>query len=655
MATQLLETIEQAFTNYIPDQIVHALNPYILGASATVLGIVLGSLYTDNESFIEFQTYMDKESHLKEMNELFLKKDQFLDSIKVLIFILILLFSIAVLFGILLAVKVFRFNKSVSLSLVKIEERFQNTETVIESILKDNEIVDVEKLQFFKKEVEQQRSAFNDLIANKSLELETKISNAKSACLKIKTTVHGDMVKTQNLVEKIDTFKPNLTNISETLIKTKATSELLETDIANFTKNMTQKMDEAEANVEQKFKNLNMKLTDQDVDIFKCNALLVNSRILLEAAVSKFESIECINNNADLTSSHQERIIACLKTATEITDYFKTQDNVNIDTASSKLLSELPLTTGYLEKDPYKNSINTLLFEFMKRLSLIEEKLSTYNLLINNNSKEIKKLDLTTDNKISDLKFYSDEWITSWVSVIYGLFNSSFLHLENQLFGIDCLEYTTIFDVSNPELDDNSQLFYEIMDQCKQTSLKIIKEVNLLIFEYYLVQKSYTNNRSSLLNMCNTKIDEELDDLFKHFEISILASKVPKAKQGNIINTLFKLKHDLCSDLKGDTQRFNELVKQNLDDFYIIHDTMKSILKETSTSDIRNEYDLGHDDSIIEISEYSNSLLSSSHEESSFSESDSSILPENFSESSLKPFKLTSSLIKNKKIVRSCS
>lgn len=649
---QYIEAASEAVSSYFPRFINHGPTPYIFGLGATILGVIFGSLYTDNESFIEFQNHLDKESYFQEMKQLFLKKDQFFELLKILVVFIVGIFFVIFIFTIILAVKLFNVNKLLSRSLKDVDDRLQSTENVIESILKDNEVIDVEKLGFFRKEIEQQRISFNDLITNKALELETKISDAKSTCLKIKNNVHSDMLKFQSYVERIKELKMDIVNINDSLTKTKSSSQNLENEVAQFTKDVNHRMNESIKLIDDSIVSLNNRLKDQDVDICKCNSLLINSQILFEASIAKFELIESINKDDGKSTVSQERIISCLKSALEINEHFKNSNEVNSDyndstTESSKLMSELPLTTGFIEKNPYSNSINSLLFEFMKRLSNIEEKLLDHNSLINNNSNKIKNLDLSTNDKISDLKFYSDEWIISWVSVIYGLFNSSFLHLENQLFGIDCLEYTTIFDIGTSEIENNSELFYDIMDKCKQKCLKVIKEVNLLIFEYYLVQKSYSNNKSSLLALCYAKIDEELTELFESFQISINNSKITKTKLLSINNTLFKLKHDLTSDLKDDTQRFNSLVKQNLDDFYIIHDTMKSIFRESSSNPVKE--DTGDDDSIIEISEHSNSLLSSSHEDSSFSENDSSILPDNLSEASLRPFKLLHSFNKAKR------
>lgn len=318
----------------------------------------------------------------------------------------------------------------------------------------------------------------------------------------------------------------------------------------------------------------------------------------------------------------------CLKQAVELNKFLKSED-----LASSKTIN------GEVGKSKETNindsSVNILLFDLIKRLELMEEKICSHHSLINGNDVKIRHLESSTSEKISDLKYCSDEWITSWVSVIYGLFNSSFLHIENQLFGIDCLEYTTIFDVANDKVDQSSNLFYEIMDKCKQTCLKIVKEVNLLIFEYYLIQGSIATTSSSLLSLCNTKIDDELEILFMELRQTVERTPMSTAKRTDILNTLVRLKTDLTSDLKDDTRKFNTLVKQNLEDFCIIHDTMKTIFKESDKRQTKLD-----EDSIIEISDHSNSLLSL-HEDSSFSENDNSALENLSCETSLRPFKLS--------------
>lgn len=141
------------------------------------------------------------------------------------------------------------------------------------------------------------------------------------------------------------------------------------------------------------------------------------------------------------------------------------------------------------------------------------------------------------------------------------------------------------------------------------------------------------------MSLCEAKIDEELEDLFESIKIALGRSSITEPQKSNILNTLHKLKQDLVSDLKCDTRRYNSLVKQNLKDFHLIHDTIKTLLTKPEHKGLS----LSEDESVIEVSDNSISLISENIN-SSYSEDDSSFLNEGLSGSSLRPFKITTSL-----------
>lgn len=650
MVSYIMESIESIISSFSLYSSIGSFSPYVFGATATGLGLFLGSLYTENESMLEFQKHVDKESYFQEMKNLFLRREQFSQAL--------LFVSAAVIFTLLLEVgsffvinsKMKKSNNFWGLAQSDICDRLERMEEVIESILRDNSNMDMKQMRIFKSEIDQQRDSFKNLITNKSLELETRISDAKTSCQKIKIAVHTDMQKVVEVSSKLMSMKNDFANIGESVKNTRVMTQSIQTEVAAALEEAREKIKHYMDEFESSCSSLEERSKLHEVDIFKCNAMLVNAEILLEAALAKFEFIEAIDTSDNSVKSESSRLVTCLQNALDVKKYFDDQPEVAQEDGEA-LNDALPFRTPAVEKNPYKNSVNSVIFELMKRLSLLEERTTDQMSMISKNADKIKLLDTSTTEKLSGMKFHSDEWITAWVSVIYSLFNSSFLQLENQLFGIDCLEYPTIFDVANEKLEENSTLFYDIMDKCKEKCVKIVKEVNLLIFEYYLVQNAYSGTNSSLLSMCNTKIDEEISDLFIHFDSTIRNSSISQSKQSGIMNTLLRLKMDLTSDLKSDTLRFNTLVKQNLDDFYLIHDTMKSIYKGSEihiTSSLRSHRDDNADDSIIEISDISNSLLSV-HEDSSFSENEHSFSADSFSETSLKPFKLKGSTKRKEK------
>lgn len=614
------------------------LGPYAFGVGTTTLGMLLGSLFSGKDSLVEFQKHMDMESYIQEMKEMFLKRDQFANLLKIVLIVATIAILCEVMLCLVFGYRLRSLKMYLNASLELANEKFDKVETVIESILRDQQVIDIEQLKFFKNEIEQQRESFSDLITSTSLELKTKITDSKSVCLKAKSSVRTDLKNVQDLLENIQTVKNDILSLNKVLEETSQSTKVLDTQVKVFTADVNQKMDNAVSALENTLKDLNVKQENNTVDLMKCNCLLLNSQTLFEASIAKFEQVALVKDfDSGEKTPFSERLVMCLTRATELNNFLNSEEkeDLNLDVQST---TSQDRTKNNSQKD---HCTNSMLFALSKRISLLEEKSCDHQFLISDITKRIQNVDNKTSEKLSHMQFYSEEWITSWVSVIYSLFNSSFQHLENQLFSIDCMEYTRLFDIAGAKIEENSNLFCNIMDSCKDCCLKTIKEVNLLIFEYYLIQKSSTNTSPHLISMCNAKIDDELNVLFSYLQNEISNSTDDKSKRSQFDELLPKLKEDLTADLKNDTAKFNELVRHNLHDFYIIHDTMKSICK-ASTTHPNGGYHLyenqeENDDSIVEISD--NSLLSA-YEDSSFSEADLTA-QHSFEEYSLKPFKLT--------------
>ena len=77
MVSYIMESIESIISSFSLYSSIGSFSPYVFGATATGLGLFLGSLYTENESMLEFQKHVDKESYFQEMKNLFLRREQF--------------------------------------------------------------------------------------------------------------------------------------------------------------------------------------------------------------------------------------------------------------------------------------------------------------------------------------------------------------------------------------------------------------------------------------------------------------------------------------------------------------------------------------------------------------------------------------------------
>lgn len=603
--------MEHTIFSAMPHILSSKISPYLFGVSATIAGVFINKIISGGDSIYDFQTHLDQQLYINEMKELYLRRDQFGEVLLVAFVIIVLNF----IFSIFLAIKIRGVNMKLHKTKDNFELKLKNSESVIESILKDFESIDLQQITVFKSDAERQRTAFADLIHNKSLELETKLAEAKNTCSRAKKCVHEDLSKIEKLVGNIQGMKEEVRKTNESLEVTRSNTKLLEIDVKHFTEDINKKIDESITSLSSKISEIGKKIEGDSVDIFKCNSLLLNAELLLEASILKFEALEAIETTDSNQNPSFTRITKCIEKAKEFHDFMNQSSITGEDTPGPT---------------------NAALYQILQAIDALKKKVSAEELSILKNTDAIKDLHMKVNYKLIELKSESDDWIKSWISVIYGLFSSSFLQLESQLFGIDFMEY----NVSNNEkLDDpeSLKLFEQIKTQCKKTCIRTIKEVNLLTFEYYLIQKSQYSNSPSLTNMCYLKIDQELEELFHQLELSINTSDLCDLKKTIIKSIVLKLKHGLASDLKSDTNKFNLLVRQNLDDFHIIHETMKSINSSEFSKDSIND-----GDSVIELSDYSNSLISL-HNDESFSESDSSMLETSISETKLKPLKLADS------------
>lgn len=605
--------MEHTVSSTIPQLFSSKVYPYLFGASATVAGVLINKIMNADEPLHDLQKQFEHQSYIHEMRELYLRKDQMDGALRKVLLIPMSVTFFCLILVVFLVFKVRGMKSILQTTKDQFELRIKNSEDVIESILMELEPVDFEQIMAYKRQLDHQRTNFEDLIHNKSLELETKLADAKNTCIKAKKCVQEDLSKVEKLVGNIRGMKETVNNLNESLELIRSNTKLLEIELKHSTEDVNKRIDEAIDSLSSKIGEIDKQSESDSVNIFKCNSLLINAQILFEAAISKIEALESIENITPSQNSSSTRIENCRQKADELNDFMK--------------------KSNIISSEDNIGPTNAALYQILQTLDVLEKKVCSEEVSNLKNTDAIKGLNLKLHHELIDLKSQNDDWILTWVSIMYGLFSSSFLQLENQLFGIDFMEYIT----SNDEKLDDSEslkLLEEMIVECKKACIKIIKEVNLLVFEYYLIQKSQYSDSSSLTNMCHLKIEEELDKLIKKLEMPINASYLSESKKLGIKNTLLNLRHGLASDLKTDTDKFNWLVKQNLDDFYIIHETMKSMDLLKPSNEVIN-----HGDSLIELSDYSSSLISS-HNDESFSESDSSLLDTSISQTKLRPLKL---------------
>ncbi|GMM30163.1 hypothetical protein DAMA08_029080 [Martiniozyma asiatica (nom. inval.)] len=619
--------------NKIPAFVIHSKpGPFLFGAGTTVLGFVIAA-FSGSQSNLDLEVI----NGASEQSQ-YIKESQVLELANSVIIYTTLLFFINFASIIALMIRALYFTKRSEKMHFAHQKKLQDIEIVVNSILQDEETVDAKQLEYLKKSSETLKLEFSDLVINKTLEFNTNIQKAISLIAKDKAQCQSSCKQVSTVMEKIPEIKNKLTELAEHT-----------STVSDFIKSVTGKADEIKIKLKNKFQELDDNLQKERKSIYekvdaesfnlkKCNALLSSAKILYDASLLKFQDVlsssssdlKYANSSTTKNSPAEYKLESLLQDAIKIRAQIS-DESVNVGNLLDVDYDSSPNNCFSLDKLT-QNTLQLMLLDISKRMDLLELNLKKQKTALDNNLSKMQYISKNTSEKVDSIKDHSDEWIISWVSVIYGLFSSSFTDLQRQLVGVDNLTSLNVFVSACQHLQEGSAFIDEFVLLCKSTCLRLMKQMSVLIFEYYLIHRDTQKIGSSILGVCYEKITHEVDNMFVLFEKALQSSNIDKNHKFKLSTTVLQFKDRLEQDLKGNAENFNSMFKQNIQDFYIIHDTIKILASENSDLEKPQSFS-SEDESIIEIeSEDSLMILNSSV----VSEADTSVM----SEDSFKPFKL---------------
>lgn len=518
----------------------------------------------------------------------------------------------------------------------------ENLERVVDSILLDSNNDDVGMLKI---DFNDRLDCLNDSLLARFNTVEVKISKCNTTVNEYKSSIHDEYQNIKLLIKKVPEVQKTITDLEIGLDGLKLKLNTLNKETGKVSNSIDDEFAKANRRIIDFKNDLNVKLDQEEIQIFKCNALLVNAKILFELSLIRFENIlhvldsnieiEDLNENKEniLPGDSPSKLENMLLDGLKIINRLKNNENTAND-IDSLLETEIGITT---ELSVEENTTTALLFDFSKRLDTVETQINVQERYIHQKLDKIRSINNNHNEKITEMRTHSEEWIIAWVSVIYGLFNSTFIDLQSQLLGNDNFNSLNGF-IEVISAFDNGELFLEeFISHCKDTCLKVMKEVSLIIFEYYLIHRNINKKGESILPICQERIDFEVNTLTSLFEETLIRTKIKSKEYPKMRMEVSCFKDMLKFDMNQNAVKFNSLFQQNLKDFYIIHDTMKNLLSDESK---RNEFKPKQDnmDDVIEISDNSLDSAISIHS-STFSSDDANTSV--MSEESFKPFKLT--------------
>lgn len=438
----------------------------------------------------------------------------------------------------------FRFNLS----------SMENLERVVDSILLDS---NSENIEMLKMDFNDRVSLLNDFFLDRINTLELRISKIETGVNDYKVNFQSEHQNLRALLKKVPEVQNAINNMDLDLGEIKLKTNTLNKEITKISSSIDTEIFKVNRRIQDFKEQLNDKLETEELQLFKCNALLVNAKILFESSLIRFESVlQLLDTNNDTTdlSENKENILpgdASTKLEVLLNDGLRIIGSLNDNKNSACEIDSLlghELGTSTRERDIEGNSAVALLFDVSKRIETVETQINLQERYIHQNFDKLRTMNTKHTEKISELKTHSEEWITAWVSVIYGLFNSTFMDLQNQLLGNDSFSSLKGF-IETLSIFNNGDLFLEeFVLHCKDTCLKVMKEVSLLIFEYYLIHKNITKTGESILPICQSKISFEVDTLVSLFEETLTRTKInskeyPKLR-AEVSSFKEKLKHE---------------------------------------------------------------------------------------------------------------
>lgn len=529
---------------------------------------------------------------------------------------------------------------------VKLETRLESLELVVDSILKD---ATEKEIKIILSEFHDKLEALEDSWIEKFNILSGRMTSNENIVNEYRSQAQTEYQNFKSLSNKIPAIKESLRELDTEFIELKSKLTQVSTEASTISSTFESEVFKVKKKIYDFKNHLDKKLDIKELQLMKTNGLLTKSKILFETSLLRFEYIlKAAGEKLDDVEQNKENISmedeSSYKLEKLLNESLSLVERIKHKEISASMLDDLlELETGTTfesELAIQEKASDELLFDISRKLEVIETQINEQELYIHKSFDKVKSLNSNNSEKITKLQSHSEEWVIAWVSVIYGLFNSSLTDLQNQLLGRDSFESFNHFIRKIESFDDRDSFLEDFISYSKDTCLKVMKEISLLIFEYYLIHQNIHHTGESILTFCEEKIEFEVDTLIALFEETLVRTTIKQSEYSKLRAAVAEFKNTIKSDMTANALSFNELFRQNLRDFYIIHDTMKTLAREDRNNQkpsIHNKkkQQLATED-MIEILDDSFNTREFLSESSYISED----ISNSFSEKSFKPFRL---------------
>ncbi|KAH3666835.1 hypothetical protein OGAPHI_003284 [Ogataea philodendri] len=385
---------------------------------------------------------------------------------------------------------------------------------------------------------------FDELMAKNFSLIDEKVAHFQAKMKSCRQAIRTEFDKLKDIRSETDTCKQELqqfdTSLTENGCKLKELQQSLDS--------LKSKVQVYDADIDTKSELMEKEYELTKIQLCKSNLMLTNSQILFEKILGKLDE----------------------ENAMDLSDVLKDLDHGSFD------------QDDYLKS--YMESTDLTLVDFGKKLDLVQLTLSSHQEDIEKSKMYVQESKDNMTKELTLFKSHNEQWLYNWISVLYGLFNSDVAQLQLQLLGIDDLDSLKKLEQTGVYLKDECVFIENFIFDCKKQCFSLLREISLLLFEFYLLKTEYLS-QDQILKECESRVESTVKGLFHMFDLSLGNSGLSDKDSTNLRQIVYKFEDKLVSDLNLTCSNFNVMVKQNLDDFLVIFRTLREMDERLPMSD----------------------------------------------------------------------
>lgn len=367
--------------------------------------------------------------------------------------------------------------------------------------------------------------------------------------------------------------------------------------------------DSSETATVELYKKMNL----MKVMCYRSNIQLESSKILFNTALLKYENVErtikrIINDEPPTAVSEstsntdielQKRLERCIQMSLETREKLRfIECKKSNDVSNSHVLSEV-LEDHLLEKsDSEKGEEESGEFEYFKiysdgtdlTIADLDSRLKKLEASHQLSQKNLNKIQSDSNKQSTD---EMDSWVNDWISAIYGLLNSDVIQLQSQILGNEKFKGLELLEETSRQLGTRYKIMSTFVSECREICLKLMNNISVIAVESHMVQN---NDEISILGECQNKIQITLQDLFEKFMVLVKQASLGKKEEQSLIQIMAHFHERLCSDLTAAASDYLLLFKRNVNDFYLIQQSLSALSSSYSEQD-SSESDRSYDKS----------------------------------------------------------